>query len=205
MNVDLTQTELSDYRSLYQEPPVFDAFWSESLTLSRAAEGEIVREVIDSPLTTVTVTDLTFTAFAGQPVKAWLKKPRGATAPLETVVEFVGYGGGRGHPWENLFWPSAGYAHLMMDTRGQGSAWAIGETPDAGSDGTSQIPGFMTRGIPSPSTYYYRRVICDAVRAVETAALLLEVDANRIAVAGRSQGGGLALAAAALSGSSLLV
>ena len=47
-------------------------------------------------------------------------------------------------------------------------------------------------------TYYYRRLYVDAVRAVDTAAGLPGVDAGRIAVAGKSQGGALALAAAAL-------
>jgi cephalosporin-C deacetylase len=56
----------------------------------------------------------------------------------------------------------------------------------------------MSRGIASPETYYYRRLYVDAVRAVETAASLAGVDADRIAVAGTSQGGALALAAAAL-------
>ena len=56
----------------------------------------------------------------------------------------------------------------------------------------------MTRGIASPETYYYRRMYVDAVRAVETAAALPGVDRERIAVAGGSQGGALALATAAL-------
>jgi cephalosporin-C deacetylase len=56
----------------------------------------------------------------------------------------------------------------------------------------------MTRGIEHPDTYYFRRVMTDAVRAIDAAAGLAAVDAERIAVAGGSQGGGLALAAAAL-------
>jgi len=57
----------------------------------------------------------------------------------------------------------------------------------------------MTRGIESPETYYYRRIMTDAARAVEAAAAHEAVDPERIAVAGGSQGGGLAIAAAALS------
>ena len=57
-----------------------------------------------------------------------------------------------------------------MDTRGQGSAWSKGDTPDPESDGGNpQYPGFMTRGVLDPKTYYYRRVFTDAVRAVEAA------------------------------------
>jgi cephalosporin-C deacetylase len=50
-----------------------------------------------------------------------------------------------------------------------------------------------------PETYYYVRLITDAVRAVDTVRQHPAVDVNRVAVAGRSQGGGLALAAAALA------
>lgn len=57
----------------------------------------------------------------------------------------------------------------------------------------------MTRGILDPRTYYYRRVFTDAVMAVESAKHLPGVDSKRIAVAGTSQGGGIALATAALA------
>ena len=56
----------------------------------------------------------------------------------------------------------------------------------------------MTRGIAGPRAHYYRGLDDDAVRAIDTAAGLPGVDAGRIAVAGNSQGGALALAAAAL-------
>jgi cephalosporin-C deacetylase len=118
------------------------------------------------------------------------------------VVTYIGYGGGRGVPTEHLVLPSAGFANLVMDTRGQGGAWTIGATGDQtrGGDGP-EYPGVMTRGIFDAETYYYTRLFVDAVRAVEVAAELPGVDADRIGVGGASQGGGLSLAAAALSGS----
>jgi cephalosporin-C deacetylase len=56
----------------------------------------------------------------------------------------------------------------------------------------------MTRGIEDPDDYYYRRVITDAVRAVEAARSHPLVDASRTAVTGRSQGGALTVAVAGL-------
>ena len=94
--------------------------------------------------------------------------------------------------------PSAGFAYLVMDTRGQGSVWSRGDTPDASSGANPSAPGFMTQGILDPQTYYYRRLITDAVRAVEAIKTRAEVDSTRIAVNGQSQGGGLSIAVAGL-------
>jgi cephalosporin-C deacetylase len=115
------------------------------------------------------------------------------------VVEYIGYGGGRGFPTNWLLWSAAGYAHLVMDTRGQGSTWLAGDTPDLQPDGSSpHHPGFMTVGVLDPHTYYYRRVFTDGVRAVEAARSHPAVNASRIAVTGGSQGGGIAIAVAGL-------
>lgn len=82
--------------------------------------------------------------------------PRGTDSPLPCVVEFVGYGGGRSFPYDWLVWSSCGHAHFVMDTRGQGSNKEHGDTPDVEPAPTnSQAPGFLTRGILSPETYYY--------------------------------------------------
>ena len=100
--------------------------------------------------------------------------------------------------FEGVFWAAAGYAHLVMDTRGQGSGWSTGVTPDPAGSAPAQ-PGYMTRGLTDPAEYYYRRVYADAVRAVEFMRTVDEVDGTAIAVTGASQGGGLSLAVAALA------
>ena len=142
---------------------------------------------------------MTFAGYGGQPIKGWLLLPRDRSGPLPCVVEYIGYGGGRGFPTDWLLWSSAGYAHLVMDTRGQGSAWRNGDTPDAAPDGgNAHFPGFMTQGVLDPKTYYYRRVFVDGVRAVEAARSHPAVDAARIALTGGSQGGGIALAVSGL-------
>src|SRR6478609_9733165 len=95
--------------------------------------------------------------------------------------------------------PAVGIAVFVMDTRGQGGSWTIGATGDPGRSGDGpEHPGVTTRGIASPDTFYYTRLITDAVRAVDVVAGLDGIDPARIGVQGVSQGGGLALAAAAL-------
>jgi Acetyl esterase (deacetylase) len=198
MFVDLPEGELREYRSAQTDPHDFDAFWSGTLAESRALGLDVTVAAVDTGLATIDTFDVTFPGYGGQPIRAWLRVPAGARGPLPTVVQYVGYGGGRGHALENLLWASAGFAHLHMDTRGQGSVWGGGgSTPDPDGSGP-QTPGFMTRGIGSRESYYYRRVFTDAVRAVDAARSLDVVDAARIAVVGASQGGGIALAVAGL-------
>lgn len=201
MLFDLPLDQLITYRPERTEPADFNEFWAKTLAGIRKTPLEARFDAVESGLKLVETYDVTFHGFGGQPIKGWLLLPAGAqqAKPLPCVVEYIGYGGGRGLPMDWLLWSAAGYAHLVMDSRGQGSAWRTGDTPDLESEGGNpQFPGFMTRGILDPHTYYYRRLISDAVRAVESARTHPAVDASRIAVCGGSQGGGLALAVAGL-------
>lgn len=196
---DLPLDQLQSYRPARQEPADFDAFWQGTLAEARQHPLNARFEPVDCGLTTLEAFDVTFAGYAGQPIKGWLLLPRVGTGQLPCVVEYIGYGGGRGFPLDWLTYASAGYAHLVMDTRGQGSRWRRGDTPDIAPDGDNpQYPGFMTRGVLSPRSYYYRRVFTDAVRAVEAACAHEAVDAGRLAVTGGSQGGGVTLAVAGL-------
>ena len=56
----------------------------------------------------------------------------------------------------------------------------------------------MTSGIENRNDYYYRRLITDAVRAIDAVRTIEFIDPARITSLGVSQGGGLALAAAGL-------
>ncbi|MGN9906540.1 acetylxylan esterase [Phytohabitans sp. LJ34] len=199
MFVDLPLDQLRAYRPERDEPADYRAFWDGTLDAARAAATPPTFTPHDSGLSTVDVHDVTFSGYGGHPIKGWFLAPRGAEGPLPCVVEYIGYGGGRGLPLDWLAWSSAGYAHLVMDTRGQGSGgWLPGDTPDPEGAGGPQTPGFMTSGILDPEKYYYRRLFTDAVRAVETAREHPLVDPTRVAVAGGSQGGGIALAVGGL-------
>lgn len=196
---DLTPAELRRYQPLVAEPADFDDFWARTLAASRELARPAERVRVEGPLRLVDVYDVSFSGFGGDRVRAWFAVPAGITGPLPTVVEYNGYGGGRGLPHERLAWAASGYAWAFMDTRGQGSVWgAGGSTPDPHGTGAS-APGFMTRGIEDPEKYYYRRVFTDAALLIDAVRGFDEVDADRVAVAGASQGGGLAIAAAGLS------
>lgn len=195
---DLPLELLREYRPALTAPDDLDAFWDETLAEARAAARPLRLADVASPVRALRVQDLTFTGFGGDEVRGWVVRPHG-DEDLPTVVEFIGYGGGRGLPGEKTAWANAGYVHVIMDTRGQGSTWSVGDTPDPHGSAAA-FPGVMTRGILDPRDYYYRRLYTDAVRLVDEVSRLDGVDASRIAVTGGSQGGGLAIAAAALAG-----
>ena len=196
--------ELIDYRPERPEPADFDDFWAKTVAEARSHTPELATASTDSGLATVVAQDATFPGYAGQPVKAWLIRPApglaggGAQTRRPAVVTYIGYGGGRGLPHEHLLWASAGYVNLVMDTRGQGSASSVGATPDDAPATGPAYPGFMTRGIQHRDSYYYRRVYTDAVRAIDAVRRHPAVDPSRVLLAGGSQGGGIALAAAGL-------
>ncbi|WP_406161149.1 acetylxylan esterase [Streptomyces sp. NBC_00882] len=195
---DLSMRELERYRPEVREPPDFDGFWRE--TLKESAQRDVLASVhpAESGLRLTQTWDVTFRGFAGDPVRAWYSRPAGVGEPLPAVVEYAGYGRGRGLPHERLTWVNAGYAHLLMDNRGQGDQYGNGgATPDPHAFAPGG-PGPAAHGLLDPRDYHYRRLITDAARAVAAVRALPGVDASQVAAVGNSQGGGLALAVAGL-------
>lgn len=197
---DMPLDALKKYNPAEKAPRDFDAFWKSTLAESAQfpLEPHFV-QVTDPIYKIVDVYDVTFRGFMGQPIKGWFIEPAGNEEPLPCFVQYIGYGGGRSLPVDHFYAAAAGFALLVMDIRGQGSGWAPGDTSDWGEMPPS-VSGVMTRGIDSPETYYYRRVFTDAARAVDVALAHPHVDPKRVAVTGISQGGGITLAAAGLSG-----
>jgi cephalosporin-C deacetylase len=195
---DLPLKELELYRPDLEEPADFDEFWQGTLKEAGKMDPVVSARPVTTGLRLTQTWDVTFRGFAGEPVRAWFSLPAGVREPLPAVVEFAGYGRGRGLPHERLTWVNAGYAHLLMDNRGQGDQYGCGgDTPDphAGAPGG---PGPAVRGLLAPQDYHYRRLVTDAVRAVAAVRALPGVDVPHTVAVGNSQGGGLALAVAGL-------
>lgn len=194
---DLPLAELENFRPEIHLPKDFDEFWEQTLAESRALWKPPILVKVEEGITAFDVFDVTFSGFQGELIKGWYITPINST-PTVAVVEYLGYGGGRGFAHEHIKWPAAGYAHFVMDTRGQGSAWGTGGQTSDDHGSHPHYPGFMTKGIDSKDTYYYRRLYTDAVLAIDAVRSLNIVAADHIAVTGGSQGGGLALVVSGL-------
>lgn len=191
---DLPLAELERYRPRLTAPADFDAFWQEGLAELAAVPMDLRLAPEAYPARGVALFAGDYAAVSGR-VSVLYAEPThdAAPRPLPGLVLFHGYNwASEGGLHDVVRWALAGYATLAMLTRGQQGGGEPG-SPHGHS------AGWMTQGILEPRAYYYRHVYLDAVRAVELLAARANVDATRIGVTGASQGGGLALAAAALS------
>jgi cephalosporin-C deacetylase len=166
-----------------------NVFWSKTLDRDTMpaldARAEPVREPIPYLRERVT-----FTSLGGARIVANLGRPilqDGDPPRLPAIVTMPGYGGREFG--QVLGEAQRGYVMLQVYPRQQG---------ESGPPAPEGSPEPLLRGGESPDTYYYRGAYVDMVRAVDYLITRSDIDPNRIARMGTSQGGGLALAAAAL-------
>lgn len=199
---DLPLDELQAYDPVLEVPDDLEQFWRRSRDELNRVDLGLSVEPVDNKLSVIDTFDVRFAGWGGSPVQAWLHLPAGSEGPLPTVVQYYGYSRGRGFPHEHTVWAQAGYAQLVMDTRGQGwhTGGPSGTDDRAPEAGLAHSPGFLTVGVTDPDRYYYRRVYGDALRLLDVAAALEQTDADRVIVTGASQGGGMTIAVAGLAG-----
>ncbi len=199
MLFDIPLADLEAFRPDVLEPRDFDEFWSSQLDIARRHPLNAEFTPVESRVTHADIFDLTFAGHGGNRVKGWLLVPHHLAVNPSMVVEFVGYGGGRGSALDWLSFSCAGHVHMVMDTRGQGGAWRGSDTSDLGETGAPGGRGFLTRGILKADEHYYTRLFVDSARAVEAARAHPGATNLPIVTTGGSQGGGLALASAHLA------
>jgi cephalosporin-C deacetylase len=110
----------------------------------------------------------------------------GGAKPWPVIITTTGYSG-----WQQGLMLSEcqrGYAVLQVFTRGQGESAALWKL-----DGDK-----LTAHLDDPDGAFYQGACCDIMRAVDFALTRDDLDHDRIALVGTSQGGGIALAVAAL-------
>lgn len=204
---DLPLEELWSYHPPLTREEDFADFWDVSLKELSGEPLEVNLQLVDYPADGVKVYDLIYRGYGGAKIHAWYAVPttNGPTTTADStsttdlysypgLVVFHGYNASyEGNIHDIVNWALHGYATLGMHVRGQYGS------EDPSPDPHGHMSGWMTKGILDKTSYYYRSVYLDAVRAVEVLASFNEVNPDVIGVTGASQGGGLSIAVGALS------
>lgn len=191
---DLPLEELQSYCPELTKQPDFDAFWSNTKRELAQVPMEYTLTPIDYPAKNIELYELRYKGLHGANISAYFAKPAGS-GPFSSIVSFHGYNWGPNSMEETVVQALHGYAAFCMMIRGQ-----QGSSEDTLPSAGGHAAGWMSKGLQSPETYYYRAVYMDAVRLMEIVSAMDCVNKNKVAVMGGSQGGALTLAAAALTG-----
>lgn len=171
------------------QPADLDAFWKG--TRERLAREPMEAQVEDlhEPLPYKKF-KVTLRSLDGVHVRGFLALPVQGEAPVKpwpVIVTTPGYGG-----WQQgvmLGECQRGYAILQIFPRSQGESadlWKI--------DG----PDKLTWRLERPEGAYYQGAYADVIRAIDYVVSRPDIDAERVVLAGTSQGGGFSLAVGAL-------
>ena len=180
----------TDVRPPLTRPADFEAFWDRTRAELAAVPPQFQMTRLDSLSTDVYTMHLVEMRSLGDVrVRGWYRMPTGR-GPHPALLQVVGYGpDGLGPPPTSEDGPLAGFAVFALNIRGQGNSR---------QDVRPDFPGYLVEGLHDEAAYVYRGAYMDCVRALDFLASRPEVDPDRIAVEGGSQGGALALATAAL-------
>lgn len=192
-SIDWPLEQLKEYRPEHYREPDFDDYWKSTIAEALAQPLKVELTPAALPARGLRCFGARFDGYGGGRIAGWYVRPEGS-GPFPAVCVYHGYSGRAPRLLDLLPLAYQGIALLSMDCRGQN-----GESQDTACYPEGHFSGWMTQGIRDPRAYYYRFVYADAVRALEVLASMDEVDERRLAVTGVSQGGGLTLAAAALS------
>lgn len=189
--------EVSDFTVEIEKPANFDKFWDDTVSLAKE-KLEFSLDKVNYPLK-ARVFKATIVGFGDTEIKGWYLLPEDSSKTYPVALVFHGYRGYASSPSVFASYLLNGIAVLAFDLRGQ-----VGQSGDRGYE-SGHVPGWMNQGLDNPYECYYRRVLVDCLRMVDLAKSLPDLDSSRILVTGSSQGGGLALAVAALSDVALCI
>lgn len=193
--VDLTLSQLSQYHGSNPKPADFDEFWAAGLAEMQAIGPAVTLVPAAFQTPTAECFDLFFTGVCGARIHAKYLRPKQVTpVKAPAVLMFHGYAGNSGDWYEKLPYSAAGFHVAALDCRGQ-----AGLSKDIGGVKGNTLNGHIIRGLnDAPEKLLYRSIFLDAAQLAGIVMALSDVDETRVGAMGASQGGGLALACAAL-------
>ncbi|GHT66971.1 hypothetical protein FACS189452_03800 [Bacteroidia bacterium] len=163
--------------------PDFKAFWDNNLQeLAKVAPQYKLTKQEQYSNADYNVYLVEMRSFGNEKIQGYYAQPTRA-GKYPVIIEYMGYGSKPypPHTWWN------GFAYFVLSIRGQGL-----------NEPANHFGKWITYGLDSKEKYYYRGAFLDVVRAIDFVCSRPEIDADKIAVRGGSQGGALSFAAAAL-------
>lgn len=164
-------------------PTDFMVFWDKSIEELNAVNLDYKLKPIKREGKTKTdLFEVEMQSFGGLTVRGWLEVPK-KKGNYPTLLRVPGY-------TENLM-PLDKYDDMIIfsfNTRDHGESDNTGE----------RSYDMWVRGMESKENYYYRGIFLDCIRALDYLESRNDVDMEKLAIWGGSQGGGLSFAVAAL-------
>ncbi len=192
--VDMPLEKLYQYQGSSPCPVDIDEYWDAALAEMNALDPCVEFVKKDFPSKCADFYDLYFMGTKGAKIYAKFGKPKHVEGKIPAVLMFHGLSGSSSTWPELLPYISQGYAVAFMDVRGQGGA----SRDVGGVAGTTYTTPF-TRGLEGEKhDLLMRDVFLDTALLAKIVMGLEYVDENRVGTKGGSQGGGLAIACAAL-------
>lgn len=169
-------------------PEDFDAFWQESKAEADAVPLEMRRSMVnDFALDGFNVETFRFTGMQGRQLQGWIAYPPGARR-LPGFLWIPPYG--RESLLPNQYGTREGFVSLSFNFHGYGAFYQEEYTP---------ARGYFAEGASSPKTWIFRTMLQDLMIAARILQAQVEVDEEKIAAMGLSQGGGMAIWLGSLS------
>ena len=164
----------------------FDSFWKATLgALAEVEPGFKMERKAGMDSETHEVFEVEMRSLGGVRVRGWYERPKGGgEGRVPALLRVPGY--------SSTMWPTGDgerVAYFSFNVRAHGNSQ---------DDVPGQPENYWIRGLDDKEGYYYQGAYADCVRAVDFLVSREEIDGERIAVTGGSQGGGLSLATAAL-------
>lgn len=193
-SIDMPLEKLKVYEGTNPCPEDIDKYWEDALAELKNIDPCVELVKSDFQLECVECYDLYFTGVGGARIHAKYMRPKNVIEPHPAVLHFHGYHINCGDWFDKLPFVAMGYSVAALDCRGQG-----GLSEDVGGVFGTTHRGHIVRGLgDSPEKLLFRLVFLDTVQLANIIMNMPEVDADKVATFGGSQGGALALACAAL-------
>ncbi|HYW81748.1 MAG TPA: acetylxylan esterase [Spirochaetia bacterium] len=192
--VDMPLQELKEYKGRNPRPADHDAYWARALAEMQATDPmvELVPHEMSAPY--AECFDMFFTGVRSARIHAKYVRPVRPRGRHPAVLQFHGYSVHSGEWSEKLKWAALGFSVAALDCRGQG-----GLSEDTGGVKGTTLRGQIIRGLDdTPDNLLFRHIFLDTAELARIIMDMPDVDPDRVGATGGSQGGGLAIACAAL-------